>query len=409
MSYRRRSRYGQRSIVAFFFCVSLRTLNVTARTTAGATGIAATRVQTELASVIVVAVERRKSFARRTVVEVATGQADAVTFARDTATRIAITVIVLAVIAARTAATAVVRRGESIAEKQIQQARVVTTAAAGTTIPVPEIVATATARTTVPVPETVTTATVITTTVRTGQEIAERAATIAVRITSIAHSISDPSCVFEAKPHSTIYVFTVLFRVSKGYYFRRDLSPKRDVVFDQQHRRRELRDQAFYLYARIYVDEIERFVPNVQMRLFAKTSRDRHFLFLTVRKLGYIFSELQFIKARFMQYRLEQTLVYPVRPRVFAERAFKFRRILRYVGQDQARTRRNRTRMLYPLSDEQFQKTALARTVPAVQKHPFATLDRERHGRVYFPSVVTYRHAVEIYQPFRSVNERRKL
>lgn len=290
----------------------MRTLNVTARTTAGAAGIAATRVQTELASVIVVAVERRKSFARRTVVEVAAGQTDAVTLARDTATRIAITVIVLAVIAARIAATAVVRRGESIAEKQIQQARVVTTAAAGTTIPVPEIVAAATAGTAVPVPETVTTATVITTTVRTGQEIAERAATIAVRITSIAHSISDPSCVFEAKPHSTIYVFTVLFRVSKGYYFRRDLSPKRDVVFDQQHRRRELRDQAFYLYARIYVDEIERFVPNVQMRLFAKTSRDRHFLFLTVRKLGYIFSELQFIKARFMQYRLEQTLVYPV-------------------------------------------------------------------------------------------------
>ena len=94
--------------------------------------------------------------------EVAAGQADAVTLARDTATRIAITVIVLAVIAARTAATAVVRRGESIAEKQIQQARVVTTAAAGTTIPVPEIVTTATAGTTVPVPKTVTTATVIT-------------------------------------------------------------------------------------------------------------------------------------------------------------------------------------------------------------------------------------------------------
>lgn len=208
----------------------MRTLNVTARTTAGAAGIAATRVQTELASVIVVAVERRKSFARRTVVEVAAGQADAVTLARDTATRIAITVIVLAVIAARIAATAVVRRGESIAEKQIQQARVVTTAAAGTTIPVPEIVTTATAGTTVPVPKTVTTATVITTTVRTGQEIAERAATIAVRITSIAHSISDPSCVFEAKPHSTIYVFTVLFRVSKGYYFRYGKSRKNSIL-----------------------------------------------------------------------------------------------------------------------------------------------------------------------------------
>ena len=61
---------------------------------------------------------------------------------------------------------------------------------------------------------------------------------------------------------------------------------KRFVVLDEEHGRLKFFDELFDLNARKKVDEVERFIPDVEMRPFTKAPREQHFLLLPVRKRG---------------------------------------------------------------------------------------------------------------------------
>ena len=61
---------------------------------------------------------------------------------------------------------------------------------------------------------------------------------------------------------------------------------KRLVVLDKEHGRLKFYNEFFNLNAREKVDEVERLVPDVEVRPFTKAPREQHFLLLPVRERG---------------------------------------------------------------------------------------------------------------------------
>ena len=90
-------------------------------------------------------------------------------------------------------------------------------------------------------------------------------------------------------------------------------------------------NELLYLLAGNDVNIIERFVPNIQMRAFAKASSECRFLFLARAHGRQIGREILFSEAQFIQNGLKQTFLYSILTGVFAERTRKGIRILRDI------------------------------------------------------------------------------
>lgn len=69
-------------------------------------------------------------------------------------------------------------------------------------------------------------------------------------------------------------------RPLNSHDFRGDVTKKRGIVFHKEQRRTKGENELLYLRAGNDVDIIERFVPNIQVRAFAKASSECRFLFL---------------------------------------------------------------------------------------------------------------------------------
>lgn len=77
------------------------------------------------------------------------------------------------------------------------------------------------------------------------------------------------------------------------YVFGRNPLAKLAVMLHKQDRRLIAQQQVFDLHARDDVNEIQRFVPNQQMRFFAEAFGDEHLLLLSPAVIRHIFLKLQ--------------------------------------------------------------------------------------------------------------------
>lgn len=120
-------------------------------------------------------------------------------------------------------------------------------------------------------------------------------------------------------------------RPLNSHDFRGDVTKKRGIVFHKEQRRTKGENELLYLRAGNDVDIIERFVPNIQVRAFAKASSECRFLFLARAHGRQIGGEILFSETQFIQNGLKQAFLYSILTGVFAERTRKGIRILRDI------------------------------------------------------------------------------
>lgn len=111
-------------------------------------------------------------------------------------------------------------------------------------------------------------------------------------------------------PITDTFIRGLFLRHENG--FRRHRFPKRPIVFHKDHRRAVILQQPFDLQSGIEVEIVQRFVPNVEMRLFAETFGEEDLLFLSFGIRSDIPFEVFFGKAEFIEYAPEQVFVHGV-------------------------------------------------------------------------------------------------
>ena len=96
-----------------------------------------------------------------------------------------------------------------------------------------------------------------------------------------------------------------------------DVFHKTPVVLDENHGRRALPEQRFQLHAGDHIDEVERLIPDKQMRLFAQAFCDQNLFLLALGKILDALVKLRALEFELAQNRFEQAFVDAVRLRKF--------------------------------------------------------------------------------------------
>lgn len=133
-----------------------------------------------------------------------------------------------------------------------------------------------------------------------------------------------------------------------------------------------LLQKLLYLHARIDINKVEGFIPDIKMGFLAQAFGDEDFLFLPAGVILHILFKLDPFKTQFPEDRFEQCPVYLAVRGKPVKRTFKERCILRNIRYDKPGADGHGTDMRDIPAVQQLQDAAFAASVPSCKCYPFA-------------------------------------
>ena len=189
-------------------------------------------------------------------------------------------------------------------------------------------------------------------------------------------------------------------------HFGGDGIAKGAVVLDEEHGGLVFLDQVFDLQAAGEVDVVERFVPDVEMGLFAEAFGEEDFLLLAFRKGGHVAREMVAGKAHFAQEGEEEGAVDLRSFCKIKHAATESVGALGHIGDDEPAGDAHAPAVVKGLVRQKPQQAGFAAAVGAIEKEPVAAVDGEGARRADGDICVAHLHLFKSDETVGAVGER---